>query len=58
MPPSPSCARSPAADAVAYLSRKDTPDQTPDEANAEFGAIKIVEDEIAKIRITDLEIKP
>jgi hypothetical protein len=27
-------------------------------ANAQFGAIKIVEDEIAKIRITDLEIKP
>jgi hypothetical protein len=46
------------ADAVAYLSRKDTPDQAPDEANAQFGAIQIVEDEIAKIRITDLEIKP
>lgn len=44
--------------AVAYLSRKDSgKDTKPNEASAAFGARKLVLDEIANIKIDDLEIK-
>jgi hypothetical protein len=44
--------------AIEWLSHKDGGGTIPNEGSAQFGAIKVVEEEIAKIKIDDLEIKP